>query len=131
MYLPKGSIMKWNGNALTEHNREPLSYDPIRIEEAERMANGTMRAYIVATKAKFSTSWSNLPDVDAKTVDKKWGARSISNFYHNYPGSLSVEIYDGTETKTYTMKITNFSSQIVKRGESAGLWDVNVELEEI
>jgi hypothetical protein len=46
---------------LTDHNRDALSLSYEVIEKASRMADGTLRKYVVAKKRKVSTSWKELP----------------------------------------------------------------------
>lgn len=46
---------------ITDHNREPLAIDYETVEKAARMADGTMRKYVVAKKKKISTSWTMIP----------------------------------------------------------------------
>ena len=46
---------------LSDHNRSPIDFKPIRIEQRERMINGNMRSYHIADKVEISFSWSNLP----------------------------------------------------------------------
>jgi hypothetical protein len=46
---------------LSDHNRDALSMSIERIEQRQRMANGTMRSYHVADKLSISISWSMLP----------------------------------------------------------------------
>jgi hypothetical protein len=46
---------------LSDHNRESLSVSTERIEQRQRMANGTMRSYHIADKLNVSISWSMLP----------------------------------------------------------------------
>jgi hypothetical protein len=46
---------------LSDHNRESLSVSTERIEQRQRMANGTMRSYHIADKLNISISWSMLP----------------------------------------------------------------------
>ena len=45
---------------LTDHNRDPIDVSPNIIEHANRMANGRMRKYVIATKKTIATSWTNL-----------------------------------------------------------------------
>ena len=131
VYLPKGSLMKWNGNSITEHNRSQLNVSVERIETSKRMANGTLRKYVIADKRKFSCSWEMVPDTDAGTVDGKWGGNSIETFYNNNPGSFTLVITDGTgATKTYTVVFTDFSKTINKRGRFDA-WDIDITLEEV
>lgn len=46
---------------LSDHNRDALDMSNERIEQRQRMANGTMRSYFIADKIKISTSWSMIP----------------------------------------------------------------------
>jgi hypothetical protein len=134
-----------NGVALTtafeftEHNRSsiPLSYE--YIESAERMANGYMRKFVVAKKASFSVSWSELPSPTLQTVDGKPGAAGIKNFYDLYYGDKLTVVFthyntevEGaiTSTDTVDMYISSFSYEISKRlTTSAGGYDrVNVSI---
>jgi hypothetical protein len=46
---------------LSDHNRDSLSMSTERIEQRQRMANGTMRSYHIADKLSISISWSMLP----------------------------------------------------------------------
>ena len=46
---------------LSDHNRGPIDISAYRIEQRDRMINGTMRSYHIADKMNIATSWSNLP----------------------------------------------------------------------
>lgn len=46
---------------LSDDNRQPLDFKPIRIENRKRMVNGRMRSYHIADKLTLSTSWDMLP----------------------------------------------------------------------
>lgn len=46
---------------LTDHNRSAISITYETIEKVGRMADGTMRKYVVAKKKKVSTGWNNIP----------------------------------------------------------------------
>jgi len=124
-------LMRWNGNAITDHNRQPLAIDVERIEKKQRMANGTLRKYIVADKRSFTTSWNMLPKNTSQTVDGFWGADDIEQFYNTVTGSFSLEISDGdAETYTYNVMFSDFSKTISKRG-SVDFWEINVSMEEV
>lgn len=131
VYLPKGSIMKWNGNSVTEHGRAELDVKVNRIENSKRMANGTMRKFVIADKREWSTSWSMVPDSDTATVDGKWGGNSIETFYNDTPGPFTLTITDGAGVATtYTVLITDFSKVINKRG-TYDAWDISITIEEV
>jgi hypothetical protein len=46
---------------LSDHNRAQISISNERIEQRQRMANGTMRSFFIADKLTIDTSWSMLP----------------------------------------------------------------------
>jgi len=83
---------------LSDHNRQPIQYAPQRIEQVQRMANGTMRKFVVANKAIYDTSWQALPSATQTitsqsgvsltsykpTVDGKMGAGFMKAFYDKY-----------------------------------------------
>jgi hypothetical protein len=122
-------ITEANGTALatafefTEHSRSsiPLQYE--HIETAERMANGTLRKFIVAKKINFSISWTDLPSLDAMTVDLKPGAAAIKDFYDTYYGqklTATLTHFDTATTGAMTSEtvylfINSFSYDIKKR----------------
>jgi hypothetical protein len=46
---------------LSDHNRSQIGITNERIEQRQRMANGTMRSFFIADKLSIDTSWSMLP----------------------------------------------------------------------
>ena len=46
---------------LTDHNREPIDQSYDVIEKSDRMADGTMRKYVVAKKKVLHVSWKEIP----------------------------------------------------------------------
>jgi hypothetical protein len=46
---------------LSDHNRSSINMTNERIEQRQRMANGTMRSFFIADKLSIDTSWSMLP----------------------------------------------------------------------
>lgn len=106
---------------LSDHNREPISFKPNRMESRKRMINGRMRSYHIADKLEISTSWSLLPsrayalnpdfETDPEsategkspltsnaqkfTVDGGAGGAEILDWYENHQGSFWVYLaYD-------------------------------------
>lgn len=71
---------------LTDHNRQPIQIDIELIENQSRMADGSLRKYIVAKKHKVSTSWNFLPTKTAETADGNYGAAWIESFYNANAG---------------------------------------------
>lgn len=127
----KDAIMAWNDNRITDHNRSEVSVDVERIETSKRMANGTLRKYVVADKRTFGVSWSDLPHSADYTVDGFWGGEEIENFYNTVPGAFDLRLTYGTgEVETFRVMLTDFSKDITKRGRF-DFWDVNVTMEEV
>lgn len=132
VYLPKGSIMQWNGNKITEHNRSELDVTTERIKSSTRMANGTLREWVVATKRTFSASWDLVPADTAKTVDAAWGGKAMETFYNTTTGPFTLLITNGDgSTQSYTVVFQDFDKNIVSRGGTTDAWNVSVTLEEV
>jgi|SRR6478735_8647577 len=130
MILPRGSMLKLNGNDLTEHNRKELSVDIDRIETSDRMANGALRKYVIADKKKWSVSWDMCPNDATKTVDGKWGGSDMLNFYNTTPGVFTLVVKSGQGvTETYSAVITEFSYNVIKRSNHDA-WDISMSIEE-
>ncbi len=109
---------------LSDDNRTPLEFKPIRIEKRERMINGRMRSYHIADKLTLATSWTMLPSRAYSsypnfgengtslmhnknnleyTTDGGAGGVDILNWYETHKGPFWVFLsYD---------KRTNFNSQ--------------------
>jgi hypothetical protein len=132
VYLPRGSIMKWNTNKITEHNRSEFSMTPERIKYSERTANGTLREWVVATKWTFDCSWDNVPAETVRTVDNAWGGKAMDTFYkaQTDPFTLAVTMGDGT-VETYTVVFDTFDKTIVSRGGTTDGWNISVSLKEV
>lgn len=89
---------------LSDDNRAPLSFAPIRIEKRERMVNGRMRSTHIADKLTLSTSWTMLPsrshyvnpDFNSST-GKSLYAGNNSLEYTSDAGAGGVEILDWYE----------------------------------
>jgi len=95
---------------LTDHNRSPLDISYEVIEKSSRMADGTMRKFVVAKKKKFSLSWSDVPAATGKdrgalgyyfAVDGNYAMGWLKNFYEQYNFQpISIKLYYGQETNT-------------------------------
>lgn len=131
MTFAKPRLMRWGGHAVTDHNRSELGMAPERIEKKQRMADGTMRKYIVADKITFTVSWTDLPHSAVYTVDGFWGANEISDFYSDNPGAFSLEVTFGDGTvKVYQVMFSDFNANLKKRG-LYDLYEVSVTMEEV
>jgi hypothetical protein len=135
--LLKPRLMIWNALNITDHNRSGLSVDVERIETAKRMANGTMRKYVVADKRTFSCSWEMLPNSSAFTIDGFAGADEIENFYNLNKGAFTLTLtYKRTAgelnhpDESFNVMFTDFSKKLDKRGKF-DFYDVDVTMEEV
>ncbi len=141
-------IMEWSvdgevWNKISDHGRDPLDINTERIENKHRLANGTLRRYVVAKKRTIQISWSNLPNNDdsgdflANGEDGDW----MQGFHDDNDGAFYVRLRKGSdvdiavededEIETLTMMITEFSKAITKRGPSCDLWDLDITLDEV
>lgn len=117
---------------LTDHNRGEIEAAPELIEKSARMANGTLRKYVVAKKMRFTTTWERVPSDSAYTVDENKSAEWLEAFYNANAGlpiklkitsatgvipSPGVAPTDGVPvtSKIYDVFITDFSKTIVWR----------------
>ena len=129
--LAKPQLIEFEGNALSDHNRGELNIDYERIETKQRMANGTMRKYVVADKRTFSVSWELLPDGTSDTVDGKWGGDAIKSFYDANAGAFTLTImYDNGDDEDVEVMFSDFNYSVAKRG-IYNFWNVDVTLEEV
>lgn len=134
---PAGTSLTWN--KVTEHNRSEFTITPMRIEKSTRMGNGTLRNFYIADKQQISLSWNMVPSYRTLTVDGAWGAEDLRQFYAaNLGDSFNIRInYAKTGTSqessgyiSYTVKITNFSAVVLKRGLQP-FWNISLTLEEV
>jgi hypothetical protein len=131
LQFAKGAIMQWDDNKITDHNREDLAIDYTRIETSKRMANGTMRKYVIADKRTISTAWNDLPHSLDFTVDGFWGGSEMLNFYIDHAGAFNMKLTAGdNSTEVISMMFTKFSYTITKRGVY-DFWHVSMEAEEV
>lgn len=127
----KPQLMEWNGSKISDHNRSEISIDVDRIETSKRMANGTLRKYVVADKRTFSVSWDDLPHDKTYTVDGFWGGREIESFYDNNAGAFILKLTWGDGAiDSYNVVFSNFSKDVTKRG-LFDFWNLNCEMTEV
>lgn len=142
------------GTALTlsDHSRSPLAVNYEIIEKTSRMADGTMRRYVVGKKNKFSCQWSLLPTIRSEVADGKADARDMKEFYDRYCYSpLSLDLYymtNATERgravvpadrnndanhykETKNVFWTSFTFDVVKRLRNFDYWNLTAEFTEI
>lgn len=149
--LPIGSLVYLNSTIkLSEHNRQPVSMTPNRIEKSTRMTNGTLRKFYIDDKMTINMSWSMLPSYSTFTIDGGYGALDLKSFYEGTAtkasGALSgqntfdvtVRYASGSTTETYTMIFTSCSFEVIKRNAKIAtsdtpqeLWNVSLSMEEV
>lgn len=116
---------------VSEHNRSEFSIGNNRIEQQQRMANGTMRKYFIADKKTFNVSWQMLPSFRNETVDGAWGAEDLKTFYEGLSGQGAFEIKVKTNTEiTYNVIFTGCDFAVIKRGIQP-YWSVNLSMEQV
>lgn len=140
---------------LTDHNRSEIQVSPILIEKEQRMANGTLRKFIISKKDVISTSWSFLPTSSTSKspiVDGNFGASWLTSFYNSNVGNPiyikviasrhtdpalgqipnnSTYVSSLTGSKIYQVFMTNFSRSILKRTSGTDFVDIDIEFTEI
>jgi len=132
LILPIGAGLQINGNKLTDHNRESIVTSPSRIENRKRMANGTMRTFVVAQKRKIKTSWDNLPGPSNKTVDGFWGFDAMLNFYNATYGEFTLTItYGDNSTEDVLVMFDDFSPALIGRGSYYDMYTLDITFEEV
>lgn len=153
-YLPRGSAIQIYARdlyadpsdttkdwiRLSEHNRSPIEIGIERIEQSQRMANGSLRKFFVADKKQFSVSWNMLPGTRVYTVDNQWGALDLIEFYNSSEGQSTFDIRlnfakSGTSQESsgyepYTVSCTSFNATLVKRGE-VPFYNISMTMEQV
>jgi hypothetical protein len=125
---------------ISDHNREPLSVSIERIETKQRMADGTMRRYVVAKKRSWSTSWALLPSRTASLLVNGQSGEWMEKFHNETDGSFLMRLRDGDDSNKATtdssieevkVMIDTFSKEITKRGPTTDLWSLDLTLVEV
>lgn len=154
----KPALLVLGSNMITgrtsDHSRQPLNVNAKRIESAVRMANGSLRKYYVATKHEFSVSWDLLPHTSNYCVDGFMGALELERFYEDNFGAFQLTVVTGQIAKPgdasyehpadassnqrraykadkYNVHFTDFSKEVVKRGNAYDMYNVSLGMEEI
>ena len=137
---------------LSDHSRSPLAVDYEVIEKSSRMANGTMRRYVIAKKEKYTCQWTLLPTIRSQVADGNADARDMKEFYDKFCyAKLDMDLYymtNATERgksviptdrtndtnhykETKSVYWTSFSFDIVKRFRNFDYWNVTAEFTEV
>lgn len=125
---------------ISDHNRQPLAVTVERIETKQRMADGTMRRYVVAKKRSWSTSWENLPSRAGSLLVNGQSGEWMEQFHSDTDGSFLMRLRKGGDQSKDTtdstieevrVMISDFSKSTVKRGVNTDLWTLDLTLEEV
>lgn len=160
IYLPVGSLLYFNtlpGTLtdtlkLTEHNRQPVSFNTARIEKIQRMSNGSLRKFFVADKRTITVSWNMLPSYKAMTIDGGMGALDLKAFYNGTAAKATAALSGQTNfdllvrygagtvgtTEVIPVIFSSFSIELLKRNvkektadTAQEFWNVSLSMEEI
>lgn len=137
----ENAIMQWRDaggiwRKITDHNRSPLDISVERIENKQRMVDGTLRRHVITKKRTFSASWDMLPSTNAKgtgtgTVDGGWAGEDIQEFHNETDGEFQMQLRGGDgQVETVTVMISDFSKEVIKRG-IVDFWSLSITLEEV
>lgn len=130
--LPVEAGLAINGSRLTDHNRSAIVISPERIENRKRMANGTLRNFVVAQKRKIKTSWDDLPNKDSLTVDGFWGAESMVDFYNITFGEFTLRLsYGDNSFEDILVMFSDFSPTVKKRNGYVDYYSIDITFEEV
>ena len=139
-------IMEWSDDGgttwtkISDHGRSTLQVSFERIENKQRMADGTLRRYTVAKKRTWTLSWENLPDKTTVFLANGQPGQWMETFHNTHNGSFLMRIrqgsnkdqtFTGTNGEIYTVMISDFSKEVVKRGMQFDLWNIDLTLEEV
>lgn len=152
------SLMFWNVEGelkkVSDHNRSPLSEDIERIENKQRMVDGTLRRYSVVKKRTWSCSWDLLPSTNdipggMQTADLGLAGEDLERINLNTDAPFRMVLRRGSakgvtlpfvsdaqipfsDDNFYVVNvmISDFSKEVVKRGK-VDLWNVSITLEEV
>ena len=88
---------------ISDHNRSPIDVSNERIEQRQRMANGTMRSYFTADKLAVTSSWRELPSRGFEVIpnfDQEFGNPDIIT--PDDKGAVTPGTYFAHKSQQYT-----------------------------
>lgn len=131
------------GGALTlsDHSRSPLSVTYDVLSKSERMADGTLKRYVISRKKIIQCQWAMLPTIRGQVVDNNADARDMKEFYEsNMFKSMTMSLYynrndaeraSAAYLETLSVYWNNFTFDVVKRYKNFDYWNVTAEFVEI
>jgi len=140
---------------LSDHNRQPINVTYTLVESTDRMANGTLRKFIVARKFVIKIEWKDFPTQDSNLVDYSsgsYGAAWLKAFYEgnsfnpiyvklmyalDTPQTNSIPLANsyvdskGTTGQVYNAFMTTFTYDVTKRRSGFDYVNLTAEFTEI
>jgi hypothetical protein len=116
--IPQGIQVSLDGYTwynLTDHNRNPLGITYNLIEATDRMANGTLRKYVVARKFVITADWRDLPTLDSNLVD-------YDPLNPSHGGAWIKAFYEGNAFQPVYVKLTFAKENAVKNAYPDGVY---------
>jgi hypothetical protein len=118
--IPQGIQVSLTGQdgswyKLSDHNRQPISITYTLIESTDRMANGTLRKFVVARKFVISANWKDLPSIDSNVVDY-----SSTNSKIGKAGAWIKAFYEGNYGNPVYVKLIFANEASQKAGLPTG-----------
>ena len=142
-----GSATEFNNSngggvlTLSDHSRSPLSVSYDVLSKSDRMADGTLKKYVVARKKIIQCQWTMLPTIRTQVADANADARDMKEFYEsNLYRQMSMTLHynrnfaervGGSYTESVLVYWDNFSFDVVKRYKDFDYWDVTAEFVEV
>jgi hypothetical protein len=120
--IPQGIQVSLTGQdgswyKLTDHNRQPISISYTLIESTDRMANGTLRKFVVARKFVISANWRDLPTLDSNLVDY-----NTKDGDHAHGGAWIKAFYEGNYGNPVYVKLVFAHEGAVADGLPNGIY---------
>jgi hypothetical protein len=130
--LPIDAIFAFNGYQITDHNRRPVTETPTKIQNENRMVNGTLRRYVVKEKRNWKVSWEDTPNLAEWVFDGFWSGQEILDFYNATPGEFVLTITQGTgETEEVLVMFDSWNKTVVRRTTDYEFWNFDFGLVEV
>ena len=127
MYSSSAGILVSTDNVnfyqLTDHNRQPIAMSYETVEKAQRMANGTMRKFVVAKKRKVSVSWNEIPSGTLSPYNPTSSSLSMSGLTFtvdgNKGGAWMKSFYETNVFKPIYVKLVFSKDDYIQNAASA------------
>ena len=118
--IAQGIQVSLDGNTwykLSDHNRQPINITYTLIESTDRMANGTLRKFVVARKFVISADWKDLPTLDSNLVDY-----NTKDNDHAHGGAWIKAFYEGNFGNPVYVKLIFANEGVVEDGIPNGVY---------